>query len=90
MIGGDKVSVQSLMGAGVDPHLYNATQGDIGKLENSDMIFYSGLHLEVNMVRVFEEMGKKKPILGIGKTLAKDRLLKDEEGNTDPHIWEWC
>ncbi|MDF2937360.1 MAG: manganese transporter, partial [Paenibacillaceae bacterium] len=87
VIGGDKVSVQSLMGAGVDPHLYNATQGDIGKLENSDMIFYSGLHLEANMVRVFEEMGKKKPTLGIGETLPKDQLLKDGEGNTDPHIW---
>ncbi len=87
VIGGDKVNVQSLMGAGVDPHLYNATQGDIGKLENSDMIFYSGLLLEANMVRVFEEMGKKKPTLGIGETLPKDRLLKDEEGNTDPHIW---
>ncbi|RAV05573.1 metal ABC transporter solute-binding protein, Zn/Mn family [Paenibacillus sp. YN15] len=87
VIGGDKVSVQSLMGPGVDPHLYNATQGDIGKLENSDMIFYSGLHLEANMVRVFEEIGKKKPTLGIGETLPKDQLLKDEEGNTDPHIW---
>lgn len=37
VIGGDKVSVQSLMGPGVDPHLYNATQGDIRKLEGGDV-----------------------------------------------------
>ncbi|UVI33787.1 metal ABC transporter solute-binding protein, Zn/Mn family [Paenibacillus spongiae] len=87
VIGGDKVHVRSLMGPGVDPHLYTATQGDIKKLEGSDMIFYSGLHLEANMVKVFEEIGKNKPVLAIGDTLAKDSLLKDQAGATDPHIW---
>ncbi|MEO3944126.1 zinc ABC transporter substrate-binding protein [Gorillibacterium sp. CAU 1737] len=87
VIGGDQVQVESLMGAGVDPHLYNATQGDIRKLEESDMIFYSGLHLEANLIRAFEEIGKTKPTLGIGETVPVDQLLKDEEGNVDPHIW---
>ncbi|MDF2924236.1 MAG: periplasmic solute binding protein [Paenibacillaceae bacterium] len=87
VIGGGRVKVQSLMGPGVDPHLYNATQGDIGKLEKSDIVFYSGLHLEANMVRVFEEIGKNKPVLAIGDGIPKDRLLQDEEGATDPHVW---
>lgn len=87
VIGGDKVNVQSLMGPGVDPHLYTATQGDIKKLESGDVIFYSGLHLEANMVKVFAEIGKKKPVLAIGETLPKEKLLKDEAGATDPHIW---
>jgi manganese/zinc/iron transport system substrate-binding protein len=87
VIGGDKVNVQSLMGPGVDPHLYTATQGDIKKLESGDIIFYSGLHLEANMVKVFEEIGKKKPVLAIGETIPKEKLMKDEEGATDPHIW---
>lgn len=46
-----------------------------------------GLHLEANMVKVFEEIGKKKPVLAIGDSIAKEKLLKDEEGATDPHIW---
>lgn len=87
IIGGDKVQVQSLMGPGVDPHLYNATQGDIAKLDQSDMIIYNGLHLEANMVRVFEEIGKSKPVIGIGDALPNGKLMKDEEGNIDPHIW---
>ncbi len=45
-IGGDQVEVVSLMGPGVDPHLYKATQSDMKKLEQADMIFYNGLHLE--------------------------------------------
>ncbi|WP_254639685.1 metal ABC transporter solute-binding protein, Zn/Mn family [Cohnella sp. GbtcB17] len=87
VIGGDKVEVDSLMGPGVDPHLYAATQGDIKKLQSGDIVFYSGLHLEANMVKVFEQIGKERPVLAIGETLPKERLLKDPKGATDPHIW---
>lgn len=87
VIGGDKVKVTSLMGPGVDPHLYNATQGDIRKLEQADAVFYNGLHLEANMVRVFNEIGKNKTVLAIGETIPEDRLLRDEGGAIDPHIW---
>ncbi|MFD2333005.1 metal ABC transporter solute-binding protein, Zn/Mn family [Cohnella sp. GCM10020058] len=87
VIGGDRVEVNSLMGPGVDPHLYAATQGDIKKLQSGDIVFYSGLHLEANMVKVFEQIGKERPVLAIGETLPKERLLKDPKGATDPHIW---
>lgn len=87
VIGGDRVNVQSLMGPGVDPHLYQATQGDIAKLESGDVILYSGLHLEANMLRVFEEIGKNKPVVAIGERIPQEELLVDEEGSTDPHIW---
>ena len=43
-IGGDKVIVNGLMGAGIDPHLYKASEGDVSKLSNADMILYNGLH----------------------------------------------
>ncbi|GFN33334.1 metal ABC transporter solute-binding protein, Zn/Mn family [Paenibacillus xylaniclasticus] len=87
VIGGERVTVTSLMGPGVDPHLYNATQGDIGKLEKGDVILYSGLHLEANMVRVFEEIGKSKPVLAISESIPAEQLLKDESGTIDPHVW---
>ncbi len=87
VIGGDRVDVEPLMGPGVDPHLYNATQRDIRKLAEADVVFYSGLHLEANMIRGFDEMGKSKPVLGIAETLPREKLLTDEEGATDPHVW---
>ncbi|REK75201.1 metal ABC transporter solute-binding protein, Zn/Mn family [Paenibacillus paeoniae] len=87
VIGGDKVDVHSLMGPGVDPHLYTATQGDIATLENGDMIFYSGLHLEANMLKVFEEIGKNRPVLAIGEVIPEEELLRDAGGAIDPHIW---
>jgi manganese/zinc/iron transport system substrate-binding protein len=87
VIGGDRVHVESLMGPGVDPHVYNATQGDIRKLERADVIFYNGLHLEANMLEVFAQIGKNRPVLAIGEAIADRKLLKDGTGATDPHIW---
>ena len=52
---GNWADVTSLMGAGVDPHLYKASQGDTEKLSNADLIVYNGLHLEGKM-----EAGTKK------------------------------
>jgi len=87
VIGGEHVSVQSLMGPGVDPHLYNATQGDIRKLDGSDLVLYSGLHLEGNMTEVFEQIGKTRPVVGIAEAISKDQLLHDQNGAVDPHVW---
>lgn len=87
VIGGDRVEVQSLMGPGVDPHLYTPTHGDIVRLENADIVFYNGLHLEANMLRAFEEIGKTRPVLAVAEAIEEDRLLRDETGAVDPHVW---
>ena len=87
IIGGDRVEVESLMGPGVDPHLYEATQGDITTLQNAEIVLYSGLHLEGNMVDIFAKLQETKTILAFGESIDESRLLKDEEGAIDPHIW---
>lgn len=87
VIGGDRVEVESLMGPSVDPHLYNATHSDVTKIEKADLVFYNGLNLEANMVEIFNEIGKTKPVLAVGETISEELLLYDEDNNIDPHIW---
>src|SRR5262245_36723134 len=48
-VGGERVKASQLMGEGVDPHLYKASPGDVAALNQADVIFYSGLHLEGKM-----------------------------------------
>ena len=48
-IGGNRVNVIGLMGPGVDPHYYKASQGDLKKLEKADLVLYNGLFLEGNI-----------------------------------------
>lgn len=87
VIGGDLVEVNSLMGPSVDPHLYNATHGDITKIADAELVFYNGLNLEANMVGIFEEMKAAKPVVAVGEAVPEELLLKDEKGSIDPHIW---
>ncbi|WP_299382839.1 zinc ABC transporter substrate-binding protein [uncultured Lacinutrix sp.] len=89
-IGGDLVNIQGLMGSGVDPHLFKASEGDVSKLVNADIIFYNGLHLEGKLVEVFEKMGSKtKNTVELGAALDKSQLIGSEyfASNYDPHVW---
>ena len=89
-IGGKHVNIQGLMGSGVDPHIYKASEGDVSKLVNADVIFYNGLHLEGKLVDVFEKMGSatKTPI-ALADELDKTTLIGSDyfASNYDPHVW---
>jgi manganese/zinc/iron transport system substrate-binding protein len=89
-VGGDRVEVQGLMGAGVDPHLYKATASDVIKLQQADVIFYSGLVLEGKMQDLFAKMARtKKHVYPVTESIPVERLLEPPEfqGHYDPHVW---
>ena len=89
-IGGDYINVQGLMGSGVDPHLYKASEGDVSKLVNADIIFYNGLHLEGKLVEVFEKMEKSnKTPIALADEIDKSTLIGSDyfASNYDPHVW---
>ncbi|WP_298753823.1 zinc ABC transporter substrate-binding protein [uncultured Psychroserpens sp.] len=89
-IGGDHVNVKGLMGSGVDPHLYKASEGDVTKLVDATIIFYNGLHLEGKLVEVFEKMGSStKTPIALGEVLDKNTLIGSDyfASNYDPHVW---
>jgi len=90
-VGGEYVDVTGLMGPGIDPHLYKASQGDVRKLDHADIIFYNGLHLEGKMGEIFEKLEKSKPVVAVASRLVESQLLGDPaatgEATHDPHIW---
>lgn len=89
-IGGDSVEVRGLMGPGVDPHLFKASEGDVSKLYYAELIIYNGLHLEGKLVDVFDKMRNwDKNTVSLGDALPKEELIRSEQfgGNYDPHVW---
>ena len=89
-IGGDKLEVNGLMGSGVDPHLYKASEGDVSKLFNADVVVYNGLHLEGKLEEVFEKMKhQNKKTIVVSDVIDKNNLIESEAfaSNYDPHIW---
>jgi len=91
-LGGEHVQVTTLMGPGVDPHLYRGTLADTQALERADLVFYNGLHLEGRLAESLEHLAERKPVYAVSEEIvetAPDLLRKplEFEGNYDPHIW---
>jgi manganese/zinc/iron transport system substrate-binding protein len=88
-IGGEYIKVEGLMGPGVDPHLYRASESDVRKLSETDIIFYNGLFLEAKMEHVFEKMARTTKTVAVGEAVPKDLRLESiaYENHFDPHIW---
>jgi manganese/zinc/iron transport system substrate-binding protein len=88
-VGGERVQVIALMGPGVDPHLYQASEGDVTRMASADIIFYNGLHLEAAMTEVFERMHGRIQTVAVTHTIDQTTLLSppEFEGAYDPHVW---
>jgi len=89
-IGGERVTVNGLMGPGIDPHLYQASAGDVSLMQKADVVVYNGLHLEGKMGEIFENLSNQgSAVICIEKGLGESSLLAWENDSSihDPHIW---
>ena len=88
-VGGSRVEVEGLMGPGIDPHLYKASEGDLRRVERADVIFYGGLHLEAKMADVLERIQERRATQAVTDAIPRSWLLRPAafEGQYDPHVW---
>ena len=89
VVGGERVEVTTLMGPGIDPHTYKASEGDVEKIGSADIIFYSGLHLEAKLAEVFEKMGDSITTVAVAEQIPVDLriVVGTGIGAYDPHVW---
>ena len=89
------IEITPLMGAGVDPHLYQPTESDIRAMNAADMVVYSGLHLEGQFDTVFEALREQgtliyslsKPVKDGGFVIGGFGADQNQAGTDDPHFW---
>jgi manganese/zinc/iron transport system substrate-binding protein len=88
-IAGDSIQLETLMGPGVDPHVYKPIEADFLKIAKADLIMYHGLHLEARMVDLFEHMATIKPTVAVTKDIPAQLLISSNDDHTifDPHVW---
>lgn len=87
-IGAPYVTIKTLMGPGIDPHMYRARESDVAALSTADLIFYNGLHLEGKMGEIFAHMNRYVPTIAVADIIPiAQRIPSEFEGIYDPHIW---
>lgn len=79
---GDCVRVETLIGAGLDPHLYQARPSDIRRLRDADRLVALGLSLEGRLANVLARVGA----VLLGEAIDPARLLRHGDA-PDPHLW---
>jgi manganese/zinc/iron transport system substrate-binding protein len=69
--------------------LYKASEGDVTRLAEADVVFYNGLHLEAAMTKVLERMHGRVRAVAVTDTIDRSLLSRppEFEGNYDPHVW---
>ena len=93
--GVDNVNITALMGAGVDPHLYQPTASDIEAMNDADVVIYSGLHLEGQFDAVFEALSERgvatiamgQYVKNAGFVIGGFDLSEELTNVDDPHFW---
>ena len=83
-VGGDRVVVECLLGAGIDPHSYKATPRDADRLLRADLVVSSGLHLEGRLADLLARLADRVPVLAVADRLPP-RLLICHDAD-DPEV----
>ena len=87
-VGGDRVTVTSLVPKGADVHTYQATPDDLRAAARAALFVMNGLGLDDWLGSMIKASGSGAPIVKLGVDLPGVALLEgDEPGTRNPHLW---
>lgn len=89
-VGGSAITTETLIGEGVDPHLFRPTRNDIARILRADALFFNGHRLEGRMHEVLERAAAQgKPALAVAESIPRSRLRQHDDypDAADPHVW---
>jgi zinc/manganese transport system substrate-binding protein len=83
-VGGERVSVTSLVGPNGDVHVYTPAPADAKKVADAKLLVINGLGLEGWLPRLLQASGSKAPIVTATRGIAPLKFGSD----ADPHAWQ--
>lgn len=89
-VGGTAIVTETLIGEGVDPHLFRPTRNDIARILRADALFFNGHRLEGRMHEVLDRAASQgKPSLAVAESIPRARLRQHDDypDAADPHVW---
>jgi zinc/manganese transport system substrate-binding protein len=95
-VGGDRVSVTTLVGPNGDTHVYQPSPADAKKLANAKVIIVNGFKLEGWMDRLVQASGTKASVVVATNGIKPREMANDDDGKAgahehegvDPHAWQ--
>lgn len=86
-VGGEHVTVKSLVGPDGDPHSFEPSPQDSVALSKADVVIVSGLGMEGWMDRLVSASGYKGKVIVASEGISMRKMIDDGKQITDPHAW---
>ncbi|OAT30438.1 periplasmic substrate-binding component of an ABC superfamily zinc transporter [Buttiauxella brennerae ATCC 51605] len=86
-VGGEHVTVKSLVGPDGDPHSFEPSPQDSVALSKADVVIVSGLGMEGWMDRLVSASGYKGKVIVASEGISTRKMVDDGKQITDPHAW---
>ena len=93
-VGGDRVFVTGIVPEGTNSHTFEPAPGDAAVMEEAEIVFINGLHLEEPTRELAEaNVGQGVPVVELAdRTISEDEYIFDfsfpeSEGFPNPHLW---
>ncbi len=93
-VGGDRVFVSGIVPEGTNSHTFEPAPADAAVMEEAEIVFINGLHLEEPTLELAEaNVGEGVPIVQLAdRTISEDEYIFDfsfpeSEGFPNPHLW---
>ena len=86
-VGGDLVTVTSLVPKGGDVHTYEPRPDDVRALARADLVVMNGLGLDDWLDKLLANAPSGTPVIRLAPDLPGASLISGEGGVPNPHLW---
>jgi zinc/manganese transport system substrate-binding protein len=86
-IGGDHVRVQPIITAGIDPHEFEPTPGDVRCVVTADLVLLTGKGIDGYLPKLEQAAGSGVKFLDLGAAIPSLTMIDAGKSVEDPHWW---
>lgn len=86
-VAGDRLTVETLLPLGVDPHAYQPTPRDVAKVADSNVLIVNGAGIETFLDPVLANAGGQRLVITASAGLTPRPDPQGEHPEGDPHFW---
>lgn len=86
-VAGDRVSVDSLLPFGTDPHSYQPIPADVVKISKSTVLIVNGLDYEQFLTPLLDSAGGQRLMISASNGLQPREIQEEGRKMPDPHMW---
>ena len=85
-VGGERVTVESLVPKGGEAHTFDPTPSDVRRVVEADLVVRNGLGLDDWLLNLIRNAGSTAPVVALGEGLPGVQPI-EVGGQVNPHLW---